>query len=443
LNNWCLVFGVWLTYKTAKHETPNTKNMNYIFAQVSQSCNFYGHTNPLELAEKYGTPLYVYNEAILRQRCRDLKTLLTYPRFAVQYSMKANSNLALLKIVRNEGIYVDTMSPGEIYIAQQAGFTPEQMLYVSNNVSAEEMQFAIDRNILVSVDSVSQLEQYGRLNPGGAVAIRFNPGVGAGHHEKVVTAGKKTKFGVERTFISEVKALLARYNLRLVGINHHIGSLFLEKTPYIEAAQSLLSIAQEFDDLEFVDFGGGFGIPYHKQDGQARLDLQALGASLDETLYAWVKDYGKEITFKIEPGRYIVVESGILLGTVHAVKHNYDLKYVGTDLGFNVLKRPVMYDAYHDLEVYRRGDRPSHVQDVVTVVGNICETGDILAKQRTLPEIFEGDVLGVLDAGAYGFSMCSNYNSRLRPAELLLTNDGRDVVIRRRDSLEELTRNFV
>lgn len=417
--------------------------MNHVFAQVSQAANFYGHTDPVALAEKYGTPLYVYNETILRQRCRDLKTLLSYPRFVVQYSMKANNNLALLKIVRDEGLYVDTMSPGEIYIAQQAGFTPDQLLYVSNNVSAKEMQFAIDRNILVSVDSVSQLEQYGRLNPGGAVAVRFNPDVGAGHHEKVVTAGKKTKFGVERKYIPEVKALLAQYNLRLVGVNQHIGSLFLEGTPYIEAAKSLLSIARQFDDLEFVDFGGGFGIPYHKQDGQARLDLKTLGTALDETLSAWVKEYGKEITFKIEPGRYIPAECGILLGTVHAVKTNYDIKYIGTDLGFNVLKRPVMYDSHHDIEVYRHDARPSSVNEPVTVVGNICETGDILAKHRTLPEIFEGDVLGVLDAGAYGFSMCSNYNSRLRPAEVLITADGRDLLIRRRDTLEDLVRSFV
>ena len=149
------------------------------------------------------------------------------------------------------------------------------------------------------------------------------------------------------------------------------------------------------------------------------------------------------MTFKIEPGRYIAAECGVLLGTVHSVKTNYDIKYVGTDLGFNVLKRPVMYDSHHDIEIYRKDDKVSSKQEEVRIVGNICETGDIIAKDRLLPEIFEGDVLGVLDAGAYGFSMCSNYNNRLRPAEVLIKKNGEDVLVRKRDSLEDLMRNFV
>jgi diaminopimelate decarboxylase len=317
------------------------------------------------------------------------------------------------------------------------------MLYVSNNVSAEEMQFAIDHQVRVSVDSVSQLERYGTLNPGGEVVIRFNPDVGAGHHAKVVTAGKKTKFGVQRKFISDVKAVLKRDNLRLVGINQHIGSLFMDGAPYLKSIESLLSIAAQFEDLEFVDFGGGFGIPYRKQEGESRLDLEALGHMLDQTFERWVAEYGKKVTFKIEPGRYIAAECGTLLGAVHAVKQNYDRKYIGTDLGFNVLMRPVMYNSHHDIEIYRLTDQPSTKEDVVYVVGNICETGDIMAKGRPLPEIFEGDVLGVMDAGAYGFTMASNYNNRLRPAEVLISSDGEAVLTRKRDTLEDLVRNFV
>ena len=207
--------------------------------------------------------------------------------------------------------------------------------------------------------------------------------------------------------------------------------------------EQLLNIASQFEDLEFVDFGGGFGIPYHKQEGKQRLDLESLGQLLDQTFQRWVNEYGQEITFKIEPGRYIVAECGILLGTVHAIKHNYDRKYIGTDLGFNLLMRPVMYDSHHDIEVYRKNREPSTRQESVYVVGNICETGDILAKNRTLPEIFEGDILGVMDAGAYGFAMSSNYNNRLRPAEVLITQTGEPILIRRRDTLEDVMRNFV
>jgi diaminopimelate decarboxylase len=212
---------------------------------------------------------------------------------------------------------------------------------------------------------------------------------------------------------------------------------------YLQSTGSILSIARQFDDLEFVDFGGGFGIPYKKQANQPRLDLKELGGKLSEIINTFVKEYGKDIEFKIEPGRYIVAESSILLGKVFATKTNYNIKYIGTDLGFNVLVRPVMYDSHHDIEIYRKNDTPSLKEEIVRIVGNICETGDIMAKDRNLPEIIENDILGVLDAGAYGYSMCSNYNNRLRPAEVLIGVDGNPRLIRRRDTLEDLVRNFI
>jgi diaminopimelate decarboxylase len=300
------------------------------------------------------------------------------------------------------------------------------------------MQFAIDRDILVSCDSLSQLRQYGSLNPGGRAVVRFNPGVGAGHHEKVVTGGKNTKFGVNIELIDEVKAILQEYNLKLVGINQHIGSLFMEGTPYIEGVKSLLAIAAKFPDLEFVDMGGGFGIPYHKQEGQERLDLTETGRRLTEVIESWMDKYGRRIRIKMEPGRYVVAECGVLLGTVHSVKYNGNKKYIGTDIGFNVLIRPAMYDSHHDIEMYRNDSIiKSEKTEPVTVVGNICETGDILAKDRELPEVKEGDLIGIMDAGAYGYSMASNYNNRLRPAEVLIGLDGNPRLIRRRDTFED------
>ena len=409
---------------------------------ISTETNYYKSNSPIELVETYGSPLYVYSEEIFRARCRELKNLVTYPNFSVNYSVKANGNLSLVKIAKEEGLNVDAMSPGEIHLELTAGFDPSKILYISNNVSAEEMQFAIDRNILISVDSVSQLELYGKINKGGKVCIRFNPGVGAGHHEKVVTGGKKTKFGVDPTLVPQVKEILAKYDLTLVGINQHIGSLFMEGDKYIEGAQSVLTIAKNFDTLEFIDMGGGFGIPYNKLAGQPRLDLVQMGKRMDEVFFQFAADYGKEIMFKIEPGRYISAESGVLLGTVYASKMNYVTKYIGTDLGFNVLKRPVMYDSHHDIEIYRASDVKSEKSEKVNVVGNICESGDIIAKDRELPEIFEGDVLGVMDAGAYGYCMASNYNNRLRPAEVLIKEDGTTKLIRRRDTLDDIMRNF-
>ncbi|HYH05106.1 MAG TPA: diaminopimelate decarboxylase [Bacillota bacterium] len=409
--------------------------MNY----YTETTNFYGNSDPQQLVDRYGSPLYVYNETVLRVRCRQMKELIAYPDFQVNYSVKANSNLKLLQIIHSEGLFADAMSPGEIYVLQTAGFTADEIFYVGNNVSDEEMQYAVEREIIVSVDSLAQLERYGRLNPGKAVAVRFNPGVGAGHHEKVITGGSKTKFGVNPEYIAEVKQILARYQLKLAGINQHIGSLFLEGEPYLAGARALLKIASQFDDLQFVDLGGGFGIPYRKQDGQPRLNLRQLGDELSTMIDNWTAEYGKNIRFKIEPGRYLVAECGVLLGTVHALKENTGKFYVGTDLGFNVLMRPVLYDAYHELEVYHEGKLvTTEASQTATIVGNICETGDIIAKDRTLPHIFEGDLLGVMDAGAYGFSMSSNYNNRLRPAEILIRTDGNPELIRRRESLEDL-----
>lgn len=409
----------------------------------TEQTNFFGKTNPVELVKEYGSPLYVYNESILRERCREMKNLVTYPHFKVNYSIKANSNLELLKIAREEGLVADAMSPGEIHVLLAAGFKPEDIFYISNNVSEEEMKFAIDKGIITSIDSLSQLKQYGKLNPGGEVAIRFNPGVGAGHHEKVVTGGKKTKFGVNMDKVPEVKKILEEYNLTLIGINQHIGSLFMEIDSYLEGVQSVLSVAEQFDTIKFVDFGGGFGIPYRKQEGEERLNLNDSGKKLNQLLTSWTAKYGREVTFKIEPGRYIVGECGILLGTVYAIKQNYDLTFVGTDLGFNVLARPMMYDSHHDIEVYKDGKIAKENEEVVTVVGNICESGDIMAKNRALPHIDEGDILGIMNAGAYGYSMASNYNNRLRPAEVLIQSDGSSRLIRRRDTLEDLMRNFV
>jgi diaminopimelate decarboxylase len=417
--------------------------MNYIYSKVSSEKKFFGNTDPVQLIEQYGTPLYVYNENILRKRCRDMKGLISYSNFTVNYSPKANSNLELLKIVRSEGLRVDAMSPGEIYVNMMAGYKPEEILFISNNVSGDEFRYAINAGVKISVDSVSQLEMFGKINPGGKVAFRLNPGVGAGHHEKVITAGQKTKFGIEMNSIPEVKRIIKEYNLKLIGINQHIGSLFMDGEAYLQSTGNILSIARQFGDLEFIDFGGGFGIPYKKQSNQPRLDLKKLGGKLSEHILSWVKEYGKDIEFKIEPGRYIVAESSILLGKVYATKTNYNIKYIGTDLGFNVLVRPVMYDSHHDIEIYRGSNIPSLKEETVRIVGNICETGDIIAKDRILPEIIENDILGVLDSGAYGYSMSSNYNNRLRPAEVLIEADGNPRLIRRRDTIDDLVRNFI
>ena len=405
--------------------------------------NFYNGHDVFDLIQQYGSPLYIYNEEILRTRCKEIKNLVTYPHFTPHFSIKANTNIHLLQIVREEGLHADVMSPGEIYLALESGFTPDELFFIPNNVVPEDMQYAIDRGITVSVDSLDQLALYGELNRGGKVAIRFNPGVGAGHCEKVVTGGKKTKFGINAEYIPEVKRLLETYELTLIGINQHIGSLFMDAQPYIDSVASILDIARQFDDLKFIDLGGGFGIPYHKQEGEKRLDLKALGEALDPILYDFAKEYGKPVQFQIEPGRYIPCECCVLLGHVTAMKTNATHDYMGCDIGFNILQRPIMYGSHHDIEIYSRTEKAAPLAPY-TVVGNICESGDILAKDRMLPQTTaRGDLLAVMDTGAYGYCMASCYNQRFRPAEILIQKDGSIKQIRKRDTFEDLVRNML
>lgn len=421
--------------------------MPAISSTYTDTVSFFGNNTPHQLAERFGTPLYVYNEAILRERCQQLRALSSHPSFCVNYSAKANTNLSLLSIVCEEGCVVDAMSPGELHLNQIAGFRPEHILYVCNNVSAQELRNAVDNKVLVSVDSLSQIELYGKVNPGGEIMVRFNPGIGAGHHQKVITAGKATKFGVTPDDMDAVFALLHKYNLRLAGINQHIGSLFMEPDGYLNAAEFLLSLAENLphnalQDLKIIDFGGGFGIPYHKYEQQPRLDLVELGSKLHSLISTWVARTGYTGHFFVEPGRFVVAECGLLLGSVHATKNNGETRYIGTDLGFNVLMRPAMYDSHHDVEVYREGGFADDARHLQTVVGNICESGDILAKDRMLAPAQEGDLVGVLDAGAYGYVMASTYNQRLRPAEVLIGLDGEARCIRRRETLDDLLAGY-
>ena len=421
--------------------------MANVRSSYTDSVNFYGLEDPRELVARFGSPLYVYNENILRSCCRDLTGLSSHPGFRVNYSAKANTNPSLLKIIRSEGCVVDAMSTGELHVNRLAGFTKAELTYVCNNVSAEELKNAAEHCDMVSVDSLAQLELFGKAVPGGRVMVRFNPGIGAGHSDKVVTGGKKTKFGVDPDMLPEVQAIVAKYGLQFVGVNQHIGSLFMEAGPYLEAVKVLLAMAEKVMalgyPLEVIDFGGGFGMPYRKYEGQARMDMAALGEALHACLSEWAAKTGYAGRFFIEPGRYVVAECGLVLGTVHATKNNGPHLFAGTDIGFTVLARPMLYDAFHDVEIYRENGQPDEELVVQTIVGNICESGDILAKDRALPRIEQGDVIAMLDAGAYGFVMASTYNHRLRPAEVLIGADGRARLIRRRETLDDLTATLV
>lgn len=405
--------------------------------------NFFGNNTPESIAKEYGTPVYVYNEEILRSRMRSVAGVIKNYDYTANYSTKANTNVEILKLVLDEGLNADAMSVGEMEMLFRAGFPADRIFFVSNNVSREEFEYAVKKGVMTSVDSLEQLKLYGQVNPGGKVAVRLNPGVGAGHHEKVVTAGKKTKFAVQESDVDKIFDIAKEYNLTIAGINQHVGSLFMDPEPFLQAVENFLTIAMKFKNLEFIDFGGGYGIPYHKLDGEADFDMDSFSKRFEALIDKFVKDYGYAPKFKTEPGRYCVAEGSVLLGRVHSTKENSGVHYAGCDIGMNVLVRPSMYDSHHDIEVARDGEiLPRENMKEVNVVGNICESGDILAKNRMLPEIEIGDIVCVLDSGAYGYSMCSSYNSRPRPAEVMINKDGSARLIRRRETIEDLMRLF-
>lgn len=406
--------------------------------------DFFKGNNPEDIVSKYGTPLYVYSEDVIRNRMKRVAEVITKYPYTANYSVKANTNIEILKLALEEGINCDAMSPGEITLLLKAGFPPEKIFCVSNNVSADEMQFAIDKGVMVSLDSLSQLKRFGEINRGGKCAVRINPGVGAGHSDKVITAGKNTKFAISEEDIDKIFEIAKEYDLKIVGINQHIGSGFLDHTPYIEAVENLLRIAYRFKDLEFIDFGGGYGIPYHKLEGEKEFPMEDFKRELEPLLDEFVEKYGKAPLFKSEPGRYCVAEGSVILSRVQAIKKNYDTKYVGCDAGMNTLIRPAMYDSYHDVEILRNGSVIAETDDmeVVNVSGPICESGDLIAINRNLPRIEEGDLVCILDTGAYGYSMASSYNSRPRPAEVMVCKDGNVKLIRRRETIEDLLAMF-
>lgn len=399
---------------------------------------FFNNRSARDLVNEYDSPLYLYSEKILRDTCRSLKKMIMYPDVEINYSVKANTNLQILKLIREEGFHVDAVSPGEIFLEEKAGYLQNEIFFISNNASTEEFKFAVERNIMISVDSLSQLHKFGQLFPGKKIAVRINPGKGAGHHEKVITAGEKSKFGIPTEYIDEIHKIAKTHNLTITGLNMHIGSNYLESSTFLNAVSILLLSAFTFKNLDFIDIGGGFGIPY--RPGEISLDILALGKELDTIFDNWTQKYGKQIRFFLEPGRYVVAQSGILLAQVESIKKNPTRTFIGTDAGFNVLTRPMTYGSYHEII------NCNHVKgetNVVDISGNICESGDLFAHNRNITQTKENDVLAILDAGAYGYSMASNYNARLRPAEVLMRQDGTFILIRKRDTLEDLLLNQI
>ncbi len=396
-----------------------------------------------ELAKKFDTPLYVISEKRIRENYNRLRKALTanYDKVRVFYAAKANSNLSVLKILEKMGAYLDVVSPGEVSMAFASGFTPDRIMFTGTSVRTDELEFLRNSNVTVNIDSLSQLERLLKLHVPEVLSVRVNPEVGAGMHSHVITAGRQSKFGLWEADTVKAYQMASKAGVKRFGIQMHVGSGVLDHKPFIQALDKMLSIAKKVHtqvgiEFEFIDMGGGLGVPYVPDEKE--LDL----AVFSERVLSFFKNQiekdglGNPL-FCIEPGRYLVADASILLTAVNTVKITPFRKFVGVDAGFNTLVRPTMYGSYHHIVIANHLNAPE--TEICDVVGPICESGDALAVDRRMPAVREGDLLAVLNAGAYGYSMSSQYNDRPRAAEVLVKNA--DVkLVREREQLDDLVK---
>ncbi len=390
-----------------------------------------------DIAKEFGTPVYVTDEQKLRENYRRI-----YGAFSkemntrINYACKANSSLAVLKILEQEGSGIDAVSIGEIKTCLKVGFTADRILYTGVNVSNEELKEISDLGVTINIDSESQLERLAKIHPGAEISIRINPDVGSGHCDKVVTGKKGTKFGIPVDRALDVYARAKELGFDIRGIHAHIGSGGNDIYPFLDEVEVLINITNSLSEigieLEFIDIGGGIGIPYKLNEEP--MDIEELAIEVTDM----IKMETNVKTIIVEPGRYIVANTTLLLTKCVDIKDLGEKKFVGVDAGMNTLLRPAMYDSYHHVAITDKFEKACTAR--YDVVGPICETGDYLAHNRVLPDPEEGDILAVYDAGAYGFSMSSNYNSRPLCREVLV-NNGKAELIRDVETVEELWRH--
>jgi diaminopimelate decarboxylase len=388
----------------------------------------------LELAGQYGTPLYVYDLDRVVDNYRNLFNFIKYEKLQVHYALKANYNIALLKALRDAGAGLDTVSPGEVHLALALGFEREKIIFTANNLTDAEVDEVQALGVLFNIGSLSRLEKYGKAYPGSRLCVRFNPDVVDGENAATATGGDLAKFGILLQDVEKVAEIARKYDLHIVGLHEHTGSGLQHTESVFKSMKNLMALAtpERFPELEFMDFGGGFKVPY-KPD-EERVDYVKMGAEITALFSDFCKKYGKELAMKFEPGKYMVAEAGVMLTRVNTLKFNRTRTIAGCDAGFPQLIRPVFYGAYHHIENL---SNPAGAVKVYDVCGNICETGDRFAEQRELAEIRESDVLAIYNAGAYCYSMGGIYNLRSMPGEVAV-QDGNAKLIRKRKSNTEL-----
>ncbi|WP_299779947.1 diaminopimelate decarboxylase [uncultured Formosa sp.] len=391
----------------------------------------------LKIANDFGSPVYVYDsEKIVSQYKRLTSAFNKVKQVKVNYAVKALSNITILKLMKNLGAGLDTVSIQEVQLGLKAGFSADQIIFTPNGVSLEEIEEASELGVQINIDNLSILEQFGTKHPEVPVCIRINPHVMAGGNANISVGHIDSKFGISVHQIPHILRIVENTGMHINGIHMHTGSDILDIDVFLYASEILFDTAKHFKDLDFLDFGSGFKVPYSK--GDIETNIEEFGTKLSKRFNEFCKEYGKELTLGFEPGKFLVSESGVFLAKVNAVKQTTSTVFAQIDSGFNHLIRPMLYGSQH---VITNISNPKGRERFYSVVGYICET-DTFANNRRINEITEGDILGFQNAGAYCYSMASNYNSRFRPAEVLWHKD-KALLIRERETFEDIIKNQI
>jgi diaminopimelate decarboxylase len=393
--------------------------------------------DPHALIQEFGSPLYVYDADKIVSQLQALKSAFSASDVRVKYAAKALTNLSVLRLLKKHGSDIDVVSIQEAQLALRAGFTASQIMYTPSGVDFNEMIEAVALGLTVNLDSISILKKFGeKYKNTYPCSIRLNPHIMAGGNIKISTGHSNSKFGISVYQLPEILEVVAQHNIKINGLHIHTGSDITQSDVFLKMADILFNVASDFPDLKFIDFGSGFKVAY--KEGDVVTDIQDLGRQLTRVFNDFCQRYGRKLEMHFEPGKFIVSDAGLLLVKANVVKPTPTVTFVGVDSGLNHLIRPMMYDSYHEIVNI---SNPEAQQNLYTVVGYICET-DTIGTDRKLNEVREGDILAIKNAGAYGFSMASNYNSRLRPAEVLIIN-GKAKLIREREKFEDLYRGQI
>jgi diaminopimelate decarboxylase len=395
------------------------------------------HEELLQIAKDFGSPVYVYDAHKIETQYKRLTAAFSKVKhLKVNYAAKALTNISVLKYINQLGAGLDTVSIQEVQLGLHAGFKAENIIYTPNGVSLEEIEEVAKLGVQINIDNLSILEQFGTKHPNIPVCIRINPHIMAGGNTNISVGHIDSKFGISIHQTPLLLRIVENTNMTINGIHMHTGSDILDIDVFIQASEILFDVARQFDNLEFIDFGSGFKVPYKENDIET--NIEELGKKLTQRFQTFCKNYGKDLTLAFEPGKFIVSESGYFLTKVNAIKQTTSTVFAQIDSGFNHLIRPMLYGAQQDIINI---SNPNGNQRFYSVVGYICET-DTFANNRRINEITEGDILAFKNAGAYCFTMASNYNSRYRPAEVLWYNETAHL-IRKREEFEDLTKNQV